>query len=250
MSRLLICVDFQNDFLEEGSLAVLGGKADVERTINFINNHKIDKIICSLDTHTKNQIFHKCYWQNSNGENPADYTVITTEDVINEKWIPTGCTKEYALEYLRHIEEKGKKCLCIWPYHCLIGTTGSSLDSNLAKVVYEHDNLFIQKGMDPNTEMYGIIKPEYDTGYINTELLEEIKNYDEIYVTGEAKSHCVLETIKQIVEYFSKDKNTLEKIVVLQDCMSSIPGFEETTERELNELANRGIKLKNSTDIS
>ena len=250
MSKLLICVDFQNDFLEGGALAVSGGKADVEKTINFINNHKIDKIICSLDTHTKNQIFHKCYWKNSNGETPSDYTVITAEDVRNNKWIPVGCSKEYALEYLDYIENKGKKNLCIWPYHCLIGTTGAAIEPSLAKVVYEHDNLFLQKGMDLNTEMYGIIKPEYDTGYINLDMLEEIQKYNEVYIAGEAKSHCVLETIKQLVEYFSEDKNTLEKIIVLQDCMSSIPGFEETTEKELNELASKGIKLKNSTDIS
>ena len=249
MSKLLICVDFQNDFLEGGALAVSGGRADVEKTIYFINNHKIDKIICSLDTHTKNQIFHKCYWVNSNGENPDDYTIITAEDVRSEKWIPVGCSKEYAFKYLNYIENEGKKNLCIWPYHCLVGTIGAALDSELAKIVYEHDNLMVQKGMDPNTEMYGIIKPEYETGYMNTQVLEEIKKYDDIYIAGEAKSHCVIETVKQIVDYFADRPEFISRITLLNDCMSSIPGYEEITERELNELVSKGIKIKKSIEI-
>lgn len=249
MSKLLICIDFQNDFLEGGALEVTGGKDDVERTINYIKSHKIDKIICSLDTHTKNQIFHRCYWKNSEGANPEIYTIITKEDVENGKWIPVNGNKEYAISYLDEIQNKGKKSLCIWPYHCLIGTSGAALEENLAKVVYEHDNLFVQKGMDPDTEMYGIIKPEYDTGYINKDVLDEIKKYDEIYIAGEAKSHCVIESVKQIVDYYSNEPEIITKITVLNDCMSSISGFEETTENEFQELVNRGIKLINSSNI-
>ena len=243
MSKLLICIDFQNDFLEGGALEVLGGKADVERTISFIRNNKIDKIICSLDTHTKNQIFHKCYWHDSNGNNPDEYTIITKEDVESGKWLPVNGKIEYVKEYLDYIDKKEKKSLCIWPYHCLIGTSGAAIESNLAKVVYEYDNLFIQKGMDPDTEMYGIIKPEYDTGYINKEVLEEIRKYDEIYIAGEAKSHCVLESVKQIVDYFKEDIMTISKINILIDCMSSISGYEENTEKEFDELKNKGVKF-------
>lgn len=251
MKRLLICIDFQNDFLEGGALAVLGGKEDIERTISFINKIKIDKIICSLDTHTKNQIFHKCYWKDSNGNSPEDYTIITKEDVMNGKWIPVNENIEYAVEYLDYIENKGKKNLCIWPYHCLIGTIGNSLPDNLAKVVYEHDNLFIQKGIDPDTEMYGIIKPEYDKNkYENSEVLEIIRQFDEVYIAGEAKSHCVLESVKQIAEYYSDNPDIISKIIILEDCMSSISGYEKTTEEEFEILKNKGIKIVKSIDIA
>ena len=46
--------------------------------------------------------------------------------------------------------------------------------------------------------MYGIIRPEYSThDSTNTKLLEKIAEFDKIIIAGEAKSHCVLESIKQ-----------------------------------------------------
>ena len=75
MRKMLMCIDFQNDFIEGGALAVTGGKEDVKRTIHFIQTHSIDKIVCSLDTHSKNQIFHQCYWKDENGKNPEIYTI-------------------------------------------------------------------------------------------------------------------------------------------------------------------------------
>lgn len=250
MSKLLICVDFQNDFLEGGTMEVSGGNADVDRTIEFIKNNKIDKIICSLDTHTKKQIFHKCYWKDQNGNEPDNYTIITKEDVENGKWIPTNGNIEYAIEYLSHIKSEGRKELCIWPYHCLIGTKGASLCERLADVVYQNNNLFIQKGMDPDTEMYGIIRPEYnENNYYNYEVLEAIEQYDEVYITGEASSHCVVESVKEIAEYYEGNFELLSKITVLTDCMSSIKGYEEDTEKEFEILKTKGIKLAKSTEI-
>ena len=61
--------------------------------------------------------------------------------------------------------------------------------------------------------------------------LQENK-FDKIVIAGEAKSHCVLETIRQILEHYQNDIITTQKIYILEDCMSNIPGFEDATELE------------------
>jgi nicotinamidase/pyrazinamidase len=41
-------------------------------------------------------------------------------------------------------------------------------------------------------------------------------------MAGEAKSHCVANTIKQMLDI----KGIARKLVILEDCMSDVPGFE------------------------
>ena len=91
--------------------------------------------------------------------------------------------------------------------------------------------------MDPLSEMYGIIKPEYDTkNYINLNLVNEIEKYDKIIIGGEAKSHCVLESVRQILEHYEDRPEVTSKIHVLENCMSLIQGFEQITENAFEEF--------------
>jgi len=256
--RLLLAIDVQNDFMESiGSLAVPGSKRDVAHLTRWIYNNigSLTQIICSLDTHSASQIFHPCWWRDKEGNHPAPYTIITSEDLLSGRWVPVHGDKELtyklSLEYLKNIEQNGKKQLCIWPYHCLAGTHGAELEREFAKMVWFHSAarnstpVFIRKGEDPYSEMYGIIKPEYNPGnHINTEILNLIEQYDEIYIAGEAASHCVLESVSQIVEHFTDKPDIVDRIVILKDCMSSIPGFEEATEEALERL---GIKSDTSS---
>ena len=117
---------------------------------------------------------------------------------------------------------------------------------------------FLTKGTVPQVEHYGIFKAEVeypgDVGsQLNTQILGKIANSDLIYVAGEAKSHCVLETMKQLVEYFGQTQpDAIGKIRFLMDCTSSvqIPGidFDAMANEELMIMENRGIVLVNSTD--
>ncbi len=99
--------------------------------------------------------------------------------------------------------------------------------------------------------MYGMIKPEYavrDEG--NYEFLNSLKSYQKIIIAGEAKSHCVLESVKQIVEHYTDDRSVTSNIYLLDDCMSSIPSYEEETEKAFEQLKlTYGIHIINSTDL-
>ena len=259
--RLLLCIDVQKDFMEGGALGVPGSVGDVERLTRFIYNNMggISRILCSLDTHTPHQIFHPCWWVNSAGDHPAPYTIITHDDVVHNRWRPVIGDPRISLEYLKELEKvgAGKKQLCIWPYHCIDGEEGSSMENQFAKMVYFHSlvrstvNRMIHKGEDPYSEMYGIIKPEYSKkNWMNTTVLSAIETFDEIYVCGEAASHCLMESVRQIAEHFANRPDVLQRITILEDCTSPIPGYEAATKDAFDNFKSTyGIKFAKSTDI-
>lgn len=257
--RLLLCIDLQKDFMEGGALAVKNSIKDVENITRFIYNNmeNITRIICSMDTHYRRQIFHPCWWVNKKGKHPEPYTIITYDDILAGKWKTAYKDNHKSSNYLKALKKSGQKQLCIWPYHCLRGTDGYTLENQFARIVRFHSAVKItefrnnQKRAKPFTEMYGILYPEYsEEELFNNRVAEIIEEYDEIYVVGEAASHCVAETLKQIVQYFSNKPDIIKKITVLTDCTSPIEGFEEETKKTFEKLNKKyGMKFKKSTDI-
>lgn len=258
---LLLAIDVQNDFMEDiGSLAVQGSKGDVQRLTQWIyhNLRSLTQVICSLDCHSMEHIFHPVWWLDKNDQEPQPFTIITYEDVINGVWKAANGENQRSLEYLRNLESSGKKQLCIWPYHCLEGTFGAKLESEFTKMLYFHAAArhtkpeLIYKGQDPYTEMYGIIKAEYDPqGYSNQAILNAVGQYDATYIAGEASSHCVLASVEQILEHFGDNKDVTSRITLLEDCMSPIAGFEEQTQQRFEELQQQyGIQIRKSTEVT
>lgn len=254
---LLLGIDVQIDFMDNGALGVPGAHEDVKRLCEFIYNNidNISNIAVSIDTHIPQQIFHPYWWVDENGNNPAPYTAITLADLDAGKWKPVIAPLE-SREYIKHLEQDGKKTLVVWSYHCIQGTTGASLENQFANMIYFHSVAKkspverLVKGTDPLSEMYGIIKPEYDRhNYININFLNKLEKYDKIIIAGEAKSHCVLETIKQILEHFANRPEITRKVFILEDCMSCISGFEDSTKKEFDNFVNTyGVNIVKSTD--
>jgi nicotinamidase-related amidase len=254
---LVIGIDFQQDFMDNGALGVPGAKGDVERFTRFIYNNmdKIAGLAASIDTHTPHQIFHPCYWRDANGNEPAPFTLISAQEVKDGKWYSLFPIQ--TMDYLENLEKLGKKQLCIWPYHCLQGTAGCALDNQFSNMLYFYAIAkkttveTIVKGTYPLSEMYGIIKPEYSKkDLINVDFLNSIENYDKIVIGGEAKSHCVLESIKQILVHYGNRPEITSKIYILEDCMSIIPGYEKQTEDAFNEFKMKyKVNIVKSTDL-
>ena len=242
---LFLGIDVQQDFMDNGSLGVAGAHGDVERMTKFIYNNmdKITNIAVSIDTHTPHQIFHPCWWIDENGNNPAPYTPITLQDLDNGKWRPV-IDPIRSRQYVKHLEQDGKKTLVIWSYHCIQGTTGCALENQFSNMIYFHSVARktvvrrIVKGTDPLSEMYGIIKPEYDTkNYINLSLLNDFEKYDKIIVAGEARDYCVYESLKQMLEHYNNRPDILQKFFILEDCMSAI-GDKSDVDKMYDDLQN------------
>lgn len=238
--NLLLIIDPQNDFMEDGNLAVKGASKDMLNLVSFIYNNlkKIDKIKVSLDTHTYKQIFSQSWWADDDGNPPEVFTVIDE----NSKYKPLY-HEEYSYEYLKHLKENNKE-LIIWPYHCILGTFGHNIEPNLENMLSYFSLVTkncvekITKGSNPQSEMYGIFKEEYAdiNEKINPLLAKSYGKYENIIIAGEAKSHCVLESVKQMCELYEYDTFT-SNIYILEDCMSSIPGYEEKTTMAFKKLS-------------
>lgn len=265
VKTMLLIVDNQRDFVHaDGALSVPGALEDVERLIDWIyrNAHGISAIGASLDTHTPMMIFHADWWRNESGKHPAPFTQITLEDIKKGIWMPLMDLK-WSVQYVDQLEKNAKKNLMIWPNHCIVGTDGQKLVPALAEAIAYHSAArntqpkFLEKGTVPQVEHYGIFAAEVfypknpKASGLNTEYLDLIAQYDRIYVAGEAKSHCVLETMKQMLSYFASQPDVIAKIRFLVDCTSSVVhpsiDFETIAKAELASMEKQGVQMVNST---
>jgi nicotinamidase/pyrazinamidase len=261
----LVIVDMQVDFCHEnGTLFVPGAAGDVKRLIEFIyrNAQRITGITCSLDSHLPHQIFHPVWWADAEGKHPAPFTVITHGDIIAGKWRPLE-EPEWSVQYPKRLQELAKKELTIWPYHVIIGSTGHTLEPELFSAVFWHSiarksqpNWWV-KGNIPKTEHYSIVQPEilvpeHPQGVKSQEFLNIFRTSDCTFIAGEAASHCMLETLKDIIEEFDSRPDILNRIFVLEDCTSPIRhpavDYEAITRHRFAEFGRRGVHFVKSTD--
>lgn len=261
----LVIIDMQVDFChDQGSLHVPGSVGDMQRLIEFIYRYadRITNITCSLDSHLPHQIFHPAWWADEKGNHPAPFTMITYDDIKSGKWRPLVAPVQ-STNYVKKLEEMAKKTLVIWPYHVMIGSVGNALDPELWSAVFWHSlarktqPTWLTKGSIPLTEHYSIIQPEvpvpdHPLGGKNKAFLDTLSDADVVLVAGEAESHCVLETVEDLVEDFGGKANALQKIYFLRDCTSPVlhpdVDFHALAMARFTEFEKRGVNFINSTD--
>lgn len=238
MKTLLIGIDFQNDFMDDGSLPVHGGRRDARRFADLIQRCSFDEILLSQDTHEECQIFHPMWWEDLFGEAPAPFTVISKNDVDAGTWIPRFAKGE-SVAYLEALEREAKRNLIVWNVHCIRDTWGCAIVDEIEGVLKGKPVRRLQKGFDRLTEMYGVFRPEIETQESqrkSEQLLSHVADFDRLVIGGEAKSHCVLESVRQLVNYL-KQHDLRREIFLLRDCMHSIAGFEAETDAAYQMLA-------------
>jgi nicotinamidase-related amidase len=233
--RLLLLVDPQVDFIhEEGALSVPGAVDDTRRTIEWVfsNLDRITDVAVSLDSHIPLMIFFPTWWVDGEGRHPDPYTPISVEQVQSGQWKPVY-EKEWSQLYVQALESEAKKQLMIWPYHTMIGTPGHAVTPALAEAIAYHAAArnaqpeYLIKGTIARTEYYSLLEPEVkdpqdDRGELNQAFLEQLMSYHAVYVAGQAKSHCVLESIGSIVDRYGDQPEMMSKIHLLEDCTSSV----------------------------
>lgn len=233
--NLLFIIDMQYDFCTpEGSLYVNGAERDIVRTGEFIKTFesKIGHIILTMDNHNVIDISHPVFWEDSNGNPPPAFTILKSSEVIKGLWRPRF-EKEKAVEYIQKLEAQGEFPHVIWPEHCIIGSHGAAIVNEVLEPVKawaRKGNYYdvVIKGTNPLTEHFGALManvPIEDSPetQLNTGLIRKLQTFDKILVAGEAKSHCVATTIRQILNL---DGRIAPKLVILENCMSNVTGFE------------------------
>jgi nicotinamidase-related amidase len=263
--RLLLLVDEQVDFVhEDGSLSVPGAVEDTRRLIEWLykNTGKITAIAASLDSHSPVQIFFPTWWVDKEGNPPDPYTIISDEDVEKGTWLPLY-EEEWSMGYVQQLKERAKKDLMIWPFHTLLGTQGHTLTPALYEAMAYHSAArkakveFIVKGTIAKTEYYSLLEPEVKVegdprGKLNQDFLERLMAFDSVYIAGQAKSHCVLETITSIMRRYGDEREMVGKIHLLMDCTSSVQhaeiDFEKMAQETYAEFERKGLRLTDSTE--
>jgi len=262
---ILVLVDMQVDFVHtNGALSVPGAVDDTRRVIEWIfhNLAHLTTIAASLDSHVPMSIFFPTWWVGSDNQHPKPYTVIRSADVKAGIWTPLYEPK-WSAEYCEQLEGLSRKELMIWPYHTLIGTPGHALTPALYEAIAYHSGarqsqpLFLEKGTIPTTEYYSMLEPEvkvpdHEMGNLNVSFLDMLAGYQRIYIAGEAKSHCVLETVRSIMHYFKDSPPMIDKIRILQDGMSSVVhptiDFDGLANKMFTRFAAQGLHLVNSSE--
>jgi nicotinamidase-related amidase len=259
----LLIIDPQVDFCDPagGALYVPGAEHDMNRLAAMIRRlkGKLDDIHVTLDSHHFIHIAHPIFWKDSKGAHPPAFTSISRADVEEGVWTPTvpGMYRR-ALDYVRRLEQNGRYGLTVWPPHCLIGSPGHSVFPPLFAALTEWEARFafvdyVTKGSNILTEHYSAVQadvpdPADASTQINTRLIQALESADLIAIAGEARTHCLANTVRDIANNFGDD-SFVSKLVLLADASSDIPGFESHARDFMSEMAARGMQVSTTTEF-
>lgn len=258
----LLIIDPQMDFCDPaGALFVAGADADMDRLARMVRrlSPKLADIHVTLDSHHFVDIAHPIFWKDGAGKHPAPFTIISVGDVETGRWTPTqpGASKR-VLAYVQALASHGRYPLCIWPPHCLIGSQGHAVVPELFAALQEWEQRFaivdyVTKGSNIWTEHYSAIQadvpdPADPSTQINTALIQTLMKADIVAVAGEAGSHCLANTVRDLANNFGDD-SLVSKLVLLRDATSPVTGFGALQDSFVAEMTARGMQLSTTRDF-
>ncbi len=259
----LLIIDPQVDFCEpQGALFVNGAVEDSQRLGAFITRSLdlFDDVRVTLDSHQPVHIAHPLAWVDSKGNHPSPFTVIGLADVEGRdaKWTAFNpAWRQRQIDYVKALADGGRYILCIWPPHCLISTPGAAVTAPIGDALRKWQDEFamidfVTKGSNPFTEHYSVVRADVvdssdPTTDVNTGFIRRLQEADEILIAGQALSHCVANSVRDIATEFGTEHT--KKIVLLEDAMSPVPGFEGMADDFIKEAVGMGIRLAKTTDF-
>ncbi len=169
------------------------GAMAVHHVVDFLRKDAIHDVVVTMDAHQKYHITHAGYWVDAAGKHPKPYTIISIQDARTGRWSPVRAEeREWAVEYLTQLQTEDRQAHVIWPEHCLMGSVGQAIDPKLFRALAAWEAAapgravqYVQKGNDAITPT----RP----------LAEHLMRFERVVVAGEAASHCVSWTVRDLV---------------------------------------------------
>jgi nicotinamidase/pyrazinamidase len=243
-SRAVLIMDPQNDFYpaksnvrKKGAMSVPGANKDMERLLSYLKINEPTAMFVSQDTHQHYDIGHPSFWVDDRGEHPQPYTRITSNDIEEEKWMPlSGKLDDYIKKYGQKIKKGNRQNLTIWPYHAIDATKGHEIVDELRDYIRMWEEktgktvTYVRKGENPYTVFYSMFKADIPLKKdrkteLNHELINKLKKYDTLVVSGQALSHCVNHSVRDLVDNWPRRRR--KDIVLLKNTCSAVPGFDK-----------------------
>ncbi len=125
-----------------------------------------------------------------------------------------------------------------WPSHCVQGTRGAELHSDLEIDTIAH---YFRKASTPDKDDYSEFAGRDDQGRSLKEVLE-LRGVRNIYVVGLATDYCVLETVLDGVKYGYE-------VYVVTDAMRPVNVNPDDGEKALKRMATNGAHLVTSEEV-
>jgi nicotinamidase/pyrazinamidase len=277
----LLIVDPQNDFCDlpdtwrpidpalgvvvAPALPVAGAHADMQRLAALIRRAgaAIADITVTLDTHRRLDIAHTAFWRRRAGGEPVEvqpFTEITLAQLDAGAFVPADPAHfERARRYVAELESRGRHKLMAWPVHCEEGSWGHNVHADVHAAYVDWEDARqrnvekITKGQNTWTEHYSAVQAEVpdDTDErtrINRALLARLDDADEILVAGEASSHCVAATVRDLAQHLPSGRP--QRLTLLTDCMSPVTGCEALQSAFFDAMRALGAQLATASDVS
>ena len=262
--------------VHDGELCVSGAWEDMERVANMLKRlgKKITQIHVTLDSHHQWHIAHPCWFKDSKGNPPAPFTLMRNENgsIIGSQfdangkphdvgeYTPTlfGDAYKWTYKYLLDLSTGGRYPHVIWPYHCLIGTPGHNIVAPLSEAIFEWEQNVrqtvnkITKGSCRFVEHFSAVRAEVPFGedpstQLNTDFVTMLGHEaDEVLIAGEALSHCVANTFRDIANELGDD--FVKKCILLQDASSNVTGFDTYGDQFVKDMTARGMRISTTVD--
>lgn len=200
----LLIVDVQNDFCPGGALAVADGHLIIPK-INAIS--------------------------------PSFRTAIVTKD-----WHPAGHISFASSHPTNHVYDRivvGGKTQVLWPEHCIQGSSGSELRTDLN---IEPIHLILHKGYRLGLDSYSAFFE--NDGFTQTGLVHFLRGLGvtTVFLAGLATDYCVYYTAMDALR-------TGFKVVLVTDAMEGVDQPEGSINHSLKTMEEQGAKLIESTEI-
>ncbi|WP_018478363.1 bifunctional nicotinamidase/pyrazinamidase [Pontibacter roseus] len=200
--RVLLLIDIQHDFLPGGALAVPEG----DRIIPLVNQLQphFDLVVATQDWHPPH---HKSFASNHEGKN-----VFETTELLGLEQV-------------------------LWPDHCLQGTPGADLATELE--AHRIEAIF-RKGTNPEIDSYSGF---YDNGRLKSTGLADYlrgKQTKQVYLAGLAGDYCVYFSAKDALH------EGFETFLIEDACRPINPeGFEAAKQ----DILTNGGRIIQSSDL-
>lgn len=247
----LVGIDLQVDFTNpNGALFVNGAEQDVQRIAAMIlrDIDQIDHIALTLDSHRVVDISHPSWWNKADGTPVDPFTPISLADIDSGKYYSTKDPK-WSREYVATLEKEGKFGHFIWPEHCIIGSQGHAIDPTILSAVHTwerkrggiHGAEYVTKGTNAYTEHFGAFQAQVPISndpntQPNLALLKKLEEFKNVFIFGEARNFCVVNSLIQILDLAPQ---LASKLVVVEDVMSDVPSVPVEVNVATNEAFNR-----------